>query len=178
MNNGAGLSDILIHSQIDCPEYRNLFNVIRELDPDKRPSQVALDLPKSKYKGKFSRDEWMARSITGVFESDSNAKMLVLVGNNHVLKKLNWQDKVINKHKSIREYLSEKRGGLRMVSIGQVIGKSVYEDDFRREFGQIEGAVAIDLDERFAGRKLAITQSMAIKPAGVWELLDGVIVYD
>jgi uncharacterized iron-regulated protein len=178
MNTGAGLDEIQIHPQIDCSEYRNLFNVIRGLDPDKRPIPVALDLPKSKYKGKISRDEWMARSVAGVFESNPNAKILVVVGNNHILKKLNWQDKVINKHKSIREYLSEKRGGLRMVSIGQVIGKSVYEDDFRREFGQIEGAVAIDLDERFAGRKLAITQSMAIKPAGVWELLDGVIVYD
>jgi hypothetical protein len=41
-----------------------------------------------------------------------------------------------------------------MVSIGQVIGESVYKDDFRREFGPIDGAVAVDLDERFAGWKL------------------------
>jgi hypothetical protein len=64
-----------------------------------------------------------------------------------------------------------------VASIGQVIGESVYEDDFRREFGQIEGAVAVDLDGQFAGWKLAITQSVAIKPAEVWKLLDGVIVY-
>jgi hypothetical protein len=64
-----------------------------------------------------------------------------------------------------------------VASIGQVIGESVYEDDFRREFGYIDGAVAVDLDERFAGWKLGIMQSMAIKPAEVWELLDGVIVY-
>jgi hypothetical protein len=64
-----------------------------------------------------------------------------------------------------------------MASIGQVIGESVYEDDFRERFGPIEGAVAVDLDERYAGWKLGIVQSMTIKPAEVWELLDGVIVY-
>jgi len=88
--------------------------------------------------------------------------MLVVVGNNHVLKKLDWQDHVVNQDESIREYLSEK---------------SVYEDDFRQKFGPIEGAVAVDLDERFAGWKFGITQSAAIKPAEVWELLDGVVVY-
>jgi hypothetical protein len=59
MNTGAGLDDISIHFQIDCPEYRNLFNVIRGLDPDKRPAPVALDLPKSKYGENISRDELM-----------------------------------------------------------------------------------------------------------------------
>jgi hypothetical protein len=80
-------------------------------------------------------------------------------------------------HRSIRKYLAEKRRKLRIYSIGQIIGDSVYEDDFRREFGHIDGAVAVDLDELYAGWQLGITQSMAIKPAGVWELLDGVIVY-
>ena len=75
---------------IDCRQYRDLFNIIRALDSKKRPTPIALDLPKSKYKGKISRDEWMAESIASVFESNSNAKMLVVVGNNHMLKKLDW----------------------------------------------------------------------------------------
>jgi len=177
MKTGAGLNEIQIHSQIDCPEYRNLFNMLRGLDPDKRPIPIALDFPKSKYGDKFNRDEWMARSITGVFKSNPNAKILVVVGNNHVLKKLDWQDHVISKHRSIREFLYELNPNLSIFSIGQIIGESVYEDDFRREFGHIDSAVALDLDERYAGWKLSITQSMAIKPAEVWELLDGVIVY-
>lgn len=177
MKTGAGLNDISIHSQIDCPEYRNLINAIRGLDPNKRPYLVALDLPKSKYGGKISRDEWMARSIAGVFESNSNAKMLVVFGNNHVLKKLDWQDQVVNQYGSIREYLTDRCSKLRMVSIGQVIRESVYEDDFRREFGPIEGAVAADLDNRLVGWNLSISQSVAIKPAEIWELLDGMIVY-
>ncbi len=119
----------------------------------------------------------MARSIAGVFESNPNPKMLVVIGNNHVLKKLDWQDHVVNHYKSIREYLSIKRRKLRMVSIGQVIGNSVYEDDFAEQFRPINGAVAVDLDERYAGWKLGILQPLAIKPAEVWDLLDGVIVY-
>jgi hypothetical protein len=177
MKTGFGLNDIQIHSQIDCPEYRNLFNVLMDLNPDKRLSPITLDLPKSKYKENISRDEWMARSIAGVFESNPNAKMLVVAGNNHILKKLDWQDHVVNQHGSIREYLSEKRRKLRMVSIGQVIGESVYKDDFRREFGPIDGAVALDLDARYAGWKLGIVDSVAIKRGEGWELLDGVIVY-
>ena len=51
------------------------------------------------------------------------------------------------------------------------------KDDFRREFGPIDGAVAVDLDSRFAGWKLAIVQSMAIRPEEVWELLDGLVVW-
>ena len=51
-----------------------------------------------------------------------------------------------------------------------MIGESIYKDNFRKRFGPIEGTLAIDLDERFAGWKLAITQSMAIKSAEVWEL--------
>jgi uncharacterized iron-regulated protein len=102
MQTGIGLFGVAIHPQIDCLEYRNLFNVIRGLELKRRSTPVALDLPKSKYGGKISRDEWMAESIASVFQSNSNAKILVVVGNNHILKKLDWQDHVIDKHGSIR----------------------------------------------------------------------------
>jgi uncharacterized iron-regulated protein len=177
MKTGAGLNDLQIHSQIDCQEYRNLFKVIKDLDPNKRPKLVGLDLPKSKYKKKISRDEWMAKMIAAVFDSNSNAKILVVVGNNHILKKLDLKDHVVNRHGSIRQYLSKNRGEFRILSIGQVIGESVYEDDLRRDFGYIDGAVAVDLDERFAGWKLGIVESVAIKRGKVWELLDGLVVY-
>jgi hypothetical protein len=72
-----------------------------------------LDLPKSKYGGKIGRDEWIAKSIASVFESYPNAKILVVVGNNHILKKLDWQDQVANKHGSIRQFLSKKRRNMR-----------------------------------------------------------------
>jgi hypothetical protein len=78
MKTGNELSDIEIHPQIDCSEYRNLFNVIRGLGPDKRPTPIALDLPKSKYGLKIGRDKWMAESTTSVFDPNPNTKMLVL----------------------------------------------------------------------------------------------------
>ncbi len=177
LNTGVGLSYISIYPQIDCPEYRNLFTVLRTLDPNKRRAPIAIDLPKSKYNEPISRDEWMSKSIEKIFRKNPNAKMMIIIGNNHILKKLDWQDHVPNPHRSIREYLSEKRSNLRIFSIGQIIGDSIYECDFREGFGSLDGAVAVDLDERYKGWKMGITQSLAVKPAEVWELLDGVIVY-
>ena len=174
---GNNLSTINIHPQIDCLEFRNLFKVLKSLNPDKRSTPVALDLPKSKYQENISRSEWMAKTIAKIFMQDPTAKMIVVVGNNHVLKKLEWQDHVPNPHRSMREYLLESNPDLRMFSIGQIIGDTVYECDFREAFGGLEGAVAIDLDQRFAGWKMGIAESVAIKPAELWELLDGLIVY-
>ena len=130
--------------------------------PNKRPTRVALDLPKSKYKGRISRDEHMASEIAKIFKSDPNAEILVILGNNHIFKFLSWQDHVPNKHKSIREYLDILVPNLKMVSIAQVIGDSLYEDDFRQRLSQIDGAVALGLDERYVGWKSSIGQSMAV----------------
>ncbi len=99
---GNGLSATNIHPQIDSPEYRYLLNVIKDLKLSKRTIPVTLDLPESKYSGEISRDEWMARSIAGVFKENPNTIMLVVVGNNHILKKLDWQDHVPNPNRSIR----------------------------------------------------------------------------
>ena len=60
-------------------------------------------------------------SIASVFKANPNAKIIIVVANNHVLKKLNWQDHVIDKHGSIRQHLSKTVGGFRIFSIGQVI---------------------------------------------------------
>jgi hypothetical protein len=125
----------------------------------------------------MSRDEWMAKTIAKIFKSSPDSKMLVVVGNLHVLKKLDWQDHVPNKHRSIREYLLDANHNLKMFSIGSVIGDSIYQDDFRNRFSGQEGSVALDLDERFRGWKSGIVQSIAIKHTEVWELLDGLIVY-
>jgi hypothetical protein len=93
------------------------------------------------------------------------------------LKKLDWQDHVPNPHRSIREYLSEKRRKLRIFSIGQIIGESFDDCDYLERFSNYDGAVAVDLDERFAEWKMGIVESVAIKAAEVWELLDGMVVY-
>ena len=84
---GKGLNKITIPSVIDCPEYRNMLRNIHSIDKRKRPAVIALDLPESLYGGEINRDEWMARSIAKVFDHNPRAKVLVVVGNLHVLKK-------------------------------------------------------------------------------------------
>jgi hypothetical protein len=66
----------------------------------------------------------------------------------------------------------------KMFSVGQVIRDSVYEDDFQKRFGATNGTVAVYLDSRFTGSKSKVVHLGASKPAEVWELLDGMIVYE
>jgi len=173
METGKGLDAVNLHPQIDCPAYRHLLKQIR-VSGNLRP--VALDLPKSRY-GQKSRDEYMAQSIAKVFRKKPDAKMLVVAGNNHVLKKLDWQDHVPDKTGSMRSYLNDFMPGLSVFSIGQLIDENPAECDFTRRFGNTGGPVAMDCDERFKGWKIGLTSAIAIKPAEPYNLVDGVIVY-
>ena len=107
LENGTGLVDIKLHFQIDCPEYRNLIKLTRTLEKNNRPDIVALDLPESMYQKEMSRDEWMATSIKNAFRFNSHVKMLVVVGNLHVLKNIAWEHKSPDHHGFIRSYLNE-----------------------------------------------------------------------
>ena len=173
---GNGLADIKIHYQIDCPGYRDLLKQIRGLDEDKRPDIIAIDLPKSQY-GQMSRDEYMAQSIAEVFGNMPDAKILIVSGNNHVLKKLDWQNHVPNKTRSVRSYLDELVTGLSAFSIGQLIDENPSECDFTRRFSQTEGSVALDCDENYHGWDIGMTSALAVKSTEAYELVDGVIVY-
>jgi len=93
LKTGDCLSGIEIHSQIDCPEYRNLLAMLQRIPDYKRPIVKALDLPKSMYGGGISRDEYIASSIAGIFRQEPDSKMLAVLGNNHILKKLEWQNR-------------------------------------------------------------------------------------
>jgi len=174
---GNGLDEIIVHPLIDCAKYRNLLTTTRSLDKGKRPALVALDLPKSMYQGEINRDEWMARSIAKIFHRNPNAKVLVMVGNLHVLKKIEWENRVSDPHGSVGSYLNRLTPHHRMFSIGQLIDESPNECDFTREFSHVEGVVAMDCDRRFNGWKIGIMAPVAAKPNEVCELLDGVIVY-
>ena len=174
---GNGLDDIEVHSQIDCPEYRSLFTTIRSVDKGKRPAVVALDLPKSMYREGIDRDEWMARSITKIFDRYPDAKVLVVVGNLHVLKKIESENRVSNPHGSIRSYLNRLTPNYQMFSIGQCIDESPNECDFTSTFSHLEGAVAMDCGGRFTGWKIGIMAPLAAKSTEVCEQLDGIIVY-
>jgi hypothetical protein len=177
LQTGRGLKDIGLHLQMECPEYRNIFTTIRSLGRAKRPAVLALDLPKSMYRRETNRDKWMASSIDRVFYRNPNAKMLVVVGNLHVLKKIEWEDKVTNPHGFVRSYLNELAPHRRMFSIAQCIDETPNECDFTRQFSSVRGPVPVDCDRKFAGWNIGLMATVAAKPNEIWELLDAVIVY-
>ena len=171
---GEGLKNIKLHTQIDSPEYRQLFQVFRKSGG---PIPVAIDLPSSMYDGTVSRDEWMARSLLIVLNRNPSAKIVVIVAGLHTLKKLEWEEQVPDKHLSIREYISRERPSTRMWSVGQMIDENPNECDFTRKFSSLPGAVALDLDDRYRGWQMGLTATIAIVPAECFELVDGLIVY-
>ena len=67
-----------------------------------------------------------------------------------------WQDKVPNKHRAIREYLSESLPELRMFSVGQVIGESVYEDDFRKRENRGQRCESVGINWHRVGDERAL----------------------
>jgi hypothetical protein len=100
-----------------------------------------------------------------------------VVGNLHILKKIEWKDKVSNSHGFVRSYLNELTPQRHMFSIGQCVDERRNECDFTREFSSIRGAVPIDCDRRFSGWNVGIMATVAAKPSEIWELLDGIIIY-
>ena len=94
---------------------------------------VALDLPRPMYNQEISRDEWMARTIADRVTQNPNTKMLVVVGNFHVLKVKEWQDHVPNKTGSIREYLNSMVPSLKVFAIGQLIDEDPRACDFTKK---------------------------------------------
>ena len=174
MNTGNGLQNIQIVPQIDCPAYKNLFTVLRNSGG---PTPIALDLAKSEYKGDISRDEWMSMSLLKVLRGTPNAKILVVVGALHTLKKLDWEERLGDKNLSIRQYILREKPSIKMWSVAQVINQDPAQCDFSRRYNPLPGAVALDLNNQYRGWRLGFTDIIAIVPAQCFELVDGVIVY-
>jgi hypothetical protein len=61
---GQGLNAIEIDPIIDCPDYRRNLVIIRTL----AVKVVALDLPKSMWNSKHSRDRWMTNNINSILD--------------------------------------------------------------------------------------------------------------
>ncbi len=103
--------------------------------------------------------------------------MFAVVGNLHVIKDIEWEDKVMNPHGFISSYLLKLTPQLRLFSIGQCVDERPSQCDFAKAFGHIEDAVAVDCDERFADWKIGILSPVAAKPKAVCDMFDGVIIY-
>ena len=177
LETGDSLDQISLHAQIECATYRSLLRAIRGFGKERRPEVVALDIPtNSLHSNSMNRDEWMARSIERLFRS-RGTKVLVVVGNLHVIKDILWEDKVLNPHGFISSYLLKLNPQLRLFSIGQCVDERPSQCDFTKAFGHFEGAVAVDCDERFPDWKIGILSSVAAKPTPACHMFDGVIIY-
>ena len=118
----------------------------------------------------------MAKSICRVFDQDSNAKIMVIVGNLHTLKRIRWEDHVANKHGFIPSYLSKLKSELKVFSICQLIKNSPARWDSSKNQSENK-PVALDCDGSFSDWKLGILENVAAKPMKAYEMVDGVIVY-
>lgn len=174
---GRGLAHIALHKPVDCSQYRNLFKILRRLQPDQRPGVLAIDLPGSQYGGATTRNQYMAGKLAAVVRTRPDAKVLTMLGSLHVLRHLKWHQRVNNGHLAVRTYLKQMVPGLKMFSVVHIVGTGENDCDFSRRLSHLPGTVAIDLDHRFKGWRLGITDCLAVRPSQPYELVDGVIIH-
>jgi hypothetical protein len=177
LTDGTGLDNIRLHYALDCPAYRNLFKTTLDLRQTYSLEAVALDLPPALYQSRFNRDEWMAQSIRKIFEEDREAKVLVVVGNLHILKKIAWKEYRPTQRASLRRYLVDSMPDLRAFSVSQCITGGNYECDFCKHLGDRDKPVAIDNNGMSCDWKLGVYGLLDASPLSACEVVDGVIVY-
>ena len=177
LDTGTGLATIRIPSAIDCPAYRRMLGTLHRMGPDRRPSVIAIDLPRASYAGKISRNEHMATVLAMTFQSHPRAKILAMLGSLHVLRQLRWANRTSARYPAIRTCLSRWRPDLRIFSMVHIVHDPSQDCDFSRRLGPLPGMVAMDLDACFNGWRLGVTACLALLPSQPWELVDGVIVH-
>lgn len=170
MKAGKGLKRIKISSIIDCPDYRHLLQVIRlcHLTP------VAIDLPRSMWNSSWTRDEWMARQLSAIFDRTPRAKVFVIVGMMHVFKRLHWTDPEI-KDQCARCDLARLRPHKKLFSIAESIGAGSGKNGYWQMYGDSTYPVAVET--RQIDLNLAALNLLAIKPMKTRQAVDAVIVY-
>jgi len=167
---GEGLEDIEIFHAIDCPGYRHLLEIIRA--HNLRP--VALDLPHSMWKTPNTLDQWMAKTLNSIFDEDQDSSILVVVGNLHAIKKVEWLAPGI-KDGVIRSYLSSLRPDLKVFSVLGCIDDAEEVCDFRKMFAGTKNPIAVET--KGLDFKVGIMDAIAAKPITAHEAVDAVIVY-
>lgn len=177
LDTGAELAAIRIPSAIDCPAYRRLLKTLQRIEPGQRPRVIAIDLPRTSYKDKISRDEYMAKTLARIIQNHPRAKILGMLGSLHVLRQLRWAERITAGHPAIRSFLSRWRPDLRVFSMVNIIHGASRDCDFSRRLGPLPGMVAMDVDACFNGWRLGVAACLALQPSQPHELVDGVIVH-
>lgn len=169
MRTGKGLDDIRISSIISCSRYRHLLRVIRR----SHLTPVAIDLPQSMWKSSWTRDKWMAKELSGIFNRTPKAKVFVIVGTMHVFKRVQWTDPAI-KDQCARCDLSRLRPHKKLFSFAESIGRPLGKDDYCQVYG---GGRPVAVETREVDLHLGALSLLAIKPMKARQAVDAVIVY-
>ena len=154
---------------IDCPSYRRMIKLVQDTTG---LQAVPVDLPAVKYGEGISRNEYIAQQIAAIFRENKDAKVLVILGNQHVLKTLPWQDHIPNPYQSVAAYFPRLEPSKKLFSAVTCVDPPDRCDFSRR----LSGPLALDVTEQYSDWKLGTTEIMAIKPTPVTALTDGVII--
>lgn len=99
----AKVSDIEIAPPIDHPDFRILIGNLAEIQKHNNCFKlIAVD---ADIKLKTDRDEWMAKELT---KQIGQTQILVLLGNLHTLKKVDWNPEIGKESPYVAEILTEK----------------------------------------------------------------------
>ena len=177
LNGGTGLDSVKLHAAIDCTHYRHLLQSMREIPEAIRPQILGVDLPADQYGGPISRDQWIARELSAITRNRRDAKVLVIIGALHVLRKLEWDSPRQRDHGAIRTQLQALQPGLALFSVVNLVSTIESDCDFSRAYGHKTSIQALDLTPRFRSWRLGFTRWLAIRPTPPHELVDGLIVY-
>ena len=169
--------EVKLAAAIDCPQYRKIFQILKALPAEKRPKVRAVDLPLERFGGAITRDQWMADQLDRLFQTDDARKIVAIFGSLHVFRQLDWESDADVKPPSIRSQLAYRYPDADLISIINIVGDPESECDFGRWFFRGDTPMAFDLDSRFAGWRLGVSQLIAIVPAEPWTLAEGVIIY-
>lgn len=110
---GRGWSKLALHPQIDCAAYRRLLAAVGR----NGLAALALDRPAAAA-GPGSRDRYMAARLADLFHRRPAARVAVVVGNLHTLKRFPWLSPAVT-DTGIRPTLVALRPDLAVCSIAQ-----------------------------------------------------------
>ena len=164
------LSEIRIDPNIDCAAYRALLERIRAAGV----GALAMDLPQDRWSAAQGRDRWMARRLAGLFARSAGTRVLVVAGNLHALKRIQWLAPSLETG-GIRHHLSIRRPDLRLLSVAQSIGQRPGQCPYADRFAGASAPVAVITGP--ASPPPGFVRLAAAAPMTGLEAVDAVIVY-
>lgn len=160
----ASVSTIKIPSMIDHPALREF--IAEQAKPDFQQQCLHLIAIDTGIKTEYDRDEWMAKKLS---ELPQDRPILVLLGNLHTLKRVNWT--VSSGTPSVAEILDRK--GFRIQSFPQHWSSESCTDHMQRTSRFIDAKEALNIlnNELFSLLNATLHKS-------VDGVIDGVIVWE